>query len=240
MGAGEAPHSQHSTRRSSHRVRSTWYRARRPVPAVAVIILLTALAATVWVNVLNRPDPTAGGCLVTAAAVAPAGSATGTAGRRLPAAGLDEVPPAPPQEVAVRVLNANGERGQAGIVAHKLAALGFARAAEPANDPLHPGFDLRCHGEIRFGPAGRATARTLSLAVPCAELVGDDRHGPVVDLALGTEFTGVRPNAAARKALHDLSRIGEALLPMQGGQAAGAVAAAVDPELLRAARQTEC
>ncbi|HEX2300201.1 MAG TPA: hypothetical protein VHH34_17105, partial [Pseudonocardiaceae bacterium] len=79
----------------------------------------------VWVGVLNRPDPTAGGCVAAAAA------ATGSSvippplryGQRLPAEGLDTVAPMPPQQAVVRVLNANGERGEAGIVASGLANL---------------------------------------------------------------------------------------------------------------------
>lgn len=228
-------------RESSQNHRSTWYRARKPLPAVTVIVALAAMAGMVWVSVLNRPDPTAGGCQ---AAVALSGSSVApgavTPGWRLPMEGLDDVPPAPPQHVVVQVLNANGQRGQAGVVAVELAELGFVPTAEPANDPLHPAFDLLCHGEIRFGAAGEAAARTLSVAVPCAELVRNLRPDPVVDLALGTEFIRVRPNAAARETLRGLVRIGERLLPAQGGQAGGAVAPAVDPELLRDARDVPC
>lgn len=230
---------------SSLTQRSTWYRARKPLPAVAVMVVLAAVAGSVWVNVLNRPDPTAGGCGAAAHTSAPAaGSSVGPApvdaGQRLPAHGLDAVPPVPPQQVAVQVLNANGQRGEASIVAAGLAELGFVPTAEPTNDPHHPAFDLRCHGEIRFGPAGAAAARTLSLAVPCAELVRDFRPDAVVDLALGTEFTNLRPNGAAREALHGLVRLGQPMLPTHGGQAAGVVAPAVDPVLLREARTVDC
>lgn len=219
-----------------------WYRARNPLPAAIVIVALAAVAGLVWVSVLNQPDPTAGGCV--AAAVAATGSSTVPAplryGQRLAAHGLDSVAPAPPQHVVVQVLNANGERGEAGIVATELANLGFVPTAEPTNDPLHPGFDLLCHGEIRFGPAGQPAARTLSLAVPCAELVRDSRPDAVVDLALGTEFVAVRPNEAAREALRNLVALGEPVRSGQGGQAAGAAVPAVDPELLHQARQVGC
>ncbi|MGH4024586.1 MAG: envelope integrity protein Cei [Pseudonocardiaceae bacterium] len=219
-----------------------WYRARNPLPATVVIVALTAVAGLVWVGVLNQPDPTAGGC------VAAAAGATGSSvspvpmryGQRLPADGLDPVAPAPPQHAVVRVLNANGERGEAGIVASGLASLGFVPSAEPTNDPLYPGFDLRCHGEIRFGPTGQAAARTLSLAVPCAELVRDTRPDAVIDLALGTEFVDLRPNDAAREALQSLVRLGEPMLPTPGGQAAGAAVPAVDSDTLHDARQVSC
>ena len=165
---------------------STWYRARKPLPAVIVIVLLSAIAGLVWMGVLNRPDPTSGGCQAatndTARSSLPL--APVTPGQRLSAEGLDAVPPAPPQLVVVQVLNANGQRGEAAVVASGLAELGFAPTAEPTNDPLHPTFNLRCHGEIRFGAAGQAAARTLSLAMPCAELVRDARSDGMVELAL--------------------------------------------------------
>lgn len=219
-----------------------WYRARNPLPATAVIIALAAIAGLVWVSVLNQPDPTAGGCVAAATAVtgSPVVPAPLRYGQRLPADGLDTVAPVPPQHAVVRVLNANGERGEAGIVMTGLADLGFVPAAEPTNDPLHPAFDLHCHGEIRFGPAGQAAARTLSLAVPCAELVRDTRPDEVVDLALGTEFVDLRPNDAAREALRSLARLEEPMLPTPGGQAAGAAVPAVDPDTLHEARQASC
>ncbi|MGH3909484.1 MAG: envelope integrity protein Cei [Pseudonocardiaceae bacterium] len=225
-----------------HTQRSTWYRARRPLPAVAVIAALTTVAGLVWVIVLNRPDPTTGGCVAAALAASRSSTipASLTHGERLSADGLDPVPPTPPQRVVVQVLNANGERGEAGVVTTGLADLGFVPTAEPTNDPLHPTFDLLCHGEIRFGPAGQSAARTLSLAVPCAELVRDTRPDTAVDLALGTEFASLRPNGAAREALQGLARLGEPVLPAHGGQAAGAPVPAVDPDLLHEARQVNC
>jgi hypothetical protein len=219
---------------------SPWYRARKPLPAVAGIVVLSVLAGLVWWGVLNRPDPTAGGCRAAAAAAESAAPVVVTPGERLSATGLDTVPPAPPQAVTVQVLNANGERGEAGVVSVKLAELGFVPTAEPTNDPLHPDFDLRCHGEIRFGSAGEAAARTLSLAVPCAELVRDARPDEVVDLALGTEFTQLRPNDAGREALRGLMALGPPVEPSRNNQAARPAAAAVDPELLRQARAMTC
>ena len=224
--------------------RSTWYRARKPLPALTVIVMLSVVAGLVWVGVLNRPDPTAGGCQAAAEAVWAGSSVTPapvTPSRRLPPHALDAVPPAPPQTVVVQVLNANGERGEAGVVAGELAELGFVPTAEPTNDPLHPAFDLRCHGEIRFGAAGQAAARTLSLAVPCAELVRDARPDEVIDLALGTEFTTLRPNDAAREALRGLVLLGQpADGESPGGQPARLVAPAIDPDLLRQARAVTC
>jgi hypothetical protein len=198
-----------------------------------VIVALGVLAALVWVIALNRTDLTAGGCQDAAAAAL-------TPGQRLPQTGLDGVPPAPPEQVTVHVLNANGQRGEATVVATGLAALGFDPADEPGNDPLHPAFDLPCYGEIRFGPAGQAAARTLSLAVPCAELVRDGRPDPVVDLALGTRFTALGPNDAARETLQGLVQQGQPILISRGGQNTGSPTPAVNSGLLHQARQADC
>ncbi len=216
------------------------YRARKPMRAVLLAVVLSTVAGLVWAGVL-QPDSTEGGCQ-TAAAVTP--------GQRLPFDGLDGVPPAPPQQVRVQVLNASGTRGEAAVVGGGLSELGFAPSDTAADDPLHPAFDLRCHGEIRFGAAGQAAARTLSLALPCADLVRDARPDSMVDLALGTKFTALRPNAAARQALRDLAQLTQPapVEPSQGGLAvqngprsrSESMTPLVAPALLSQARQVQC
>ncbi|MGH3898077.1 MAG: envelope integrity protein Cei [Pseudonocardiaceae bacterium] len=212
-------------------------RPRKPMPAVLLAVILSTVAGLVWAAVL-QPESTAGGCQAAVAASTP--------GQRLPFDGLDRVAPASPQQVRVQVLNASGTRGEAAIVGGGLSELGFAPTDTPADDPLHPAFDLRCHGEIRFGLAGQAAARTLSLAVPCAELVRVVRPDSMVDLALGTRFTTLRPNAAAYQALQDLTEPDQSALgePSPGGLAAQAVrqpvTPSVAPTLLNQARQVRC
>jgi hypothetical protein len=205
--------------------------------ALLLVVILSSAAGLVWLNVLHQTE---NGCPRPAAN-----------GQKLPTDGLDAVSPAPPQFTRVRVLNANGRLGEATIVDGALAHLGFASTA-PANDPLHPDLDLRCYGEIRFGAPGQAAARTLSLAVPCAELVRDVRPDSEIDLALGTRFLALRPNDAARTALLDSAGLGRLMqvVPPHGGLAAQAgppdqasiqpAVPVVDPSLLRRARQVTC
>ncbi|MGH3837326.1 MAG: envelope integrity protein Cei [Pseudonocardiaceae bacterium] len=229
--------------------RSRRYRTRRPMRAVLLALVLSTVAGLVWAGVL-LPEATAGGCQEAADTAA----AAVTPGQRLPVDGLDGVSPAPPQQVRVQVLNASGTRGEAAIVGGGLSELGFAPTDTAANDPLHPAFDLLCHGEIRFGVAGQAAARTLSLAVPCAELVRDARPDSMVDLALGTKFTTLRPNAAAHQALQVLAQPGH---PAPVESSLGGLAAqsrpqsiaqsltqptdpVVTPTLLSQARQVTC
>lgn len=224
---------------SSPRQRSNRYRRRKPLPALLLILVLAAAAGAVWASVLGRTDPEALGC-----PAPPQLTGAVPTGEALPATALDGVAPAPPQLVRVQVLNGNGQRGEAGIVAAGLTDLGFVPAAEPANDPLHPSFELTCHGQIRFGTAGMAAARTVSLVVPCAELVRDVRPDDVVDLALGTEFTELAPSPEARAVLDGLLQLGQPAPPPvdapQGGQAAGPVQPTIDPQQIAAARAASC
>jgi LytR cell envelope-related transcriptional attenuator len=227
--------------------RAEGYRRRRPMHALLLVVVLSATAVLVWTSVLHQ---TAGGCQDAAAPSAALGSS-----QRLPANGLDGVMPAPPQFSRVQVLNANGVRGEATMVDGTLAQLGFAPTTRPANDPQFPDFNLHCYGELRFGAAGQAAARTLSLAVPCAALVRDDRPDATVDLALGTKFLAVSPNSAARRVLLDLAGLGRPALAessVRGGLAAqpdlppGSEAQpqpavpVVNPDLIRQARQVKC
>ncbi|MDQ3988285.1 MAG: envelope integrity protein Cei [Actinomycetota bacterium] len=214
------------------------------MPALLLILLLGSVAGTVWLTVLGSTPSQPLGCPPSppAAGALPSGEA-------LDRTALDEVPPAPPQLARVQVLNGNGQRGQAAIVSAGLADLGFRPAAEPTNDPLYPTFGLACHGQIRFGAGGVAAARTLSLVVPCAELVRDLRPGDVVDLALGTGFTGLEPSAEAQSVLGSLVRLGQPAATSearqggqaaQGGQAGESVQPAIDPQQIVAARDVNC
>jgi hypothetical protein len=220
--------------------------------ALLLVVILSAAAVLVWTSVLRQSED---GCDSTGPGTAGAVSAASPgSSQRLRANGLDDVTPAPPQFTRVQVLNANGVRGEATMVDGTLAQLGLAPTTKPANDPQYPGFDLRCYGEIRFGAAGQAAARTLSLVVPCAELVRDNRPDAGVDLALGTKFLSVKPNNAARSALIDLAGLGR---PAPAGSPRGGLAAApdlpagsaampppavpvVNPDLIRQARQVRC
>ncbi|MGB6163641.1 MAG: envelope integrity protein Cei [Pseudonocardiaceae bacterium] len=237
---------------SAKRVKA--YHTRRPGPGILLAVILSMVAGLVWFNVLHQTE---GGCPSRSAASQSA-TAAALSSYRIPANGLDTVRPAPPQFTRVEVLNAGGVTGKATIVDGALAQLGFAPTSTPANDPQYPDFDLHCYGEIRFSAEGQAEARTLSLALPCADLVRDVRPGAGVDLALGTKFIAVQPNDAARTALLELAGLGQ---PVPAGPSRGGLAAQmgtqsmagttgmagmtqsapmVNPELLRRARQVTC
>lgn len=96
--------------------------------------------------------------------------------------------------------------------AHELQADGAALKdygfAAPAaggygNDPMYPQ-GMACLNQIRFGPAGSGAAAALWVLAPCAELVDDGRKDAVVDLALGTYFSGLDVTADAQEVLRML------------------------------------
>ncbi|MPZ66415.1 MAG: envelope integrity protein Cei [Pseudonocardiaceae bacterium] len=208
------------------------------MPGVVLLALLGVVSVVVWTTVLGPAASEAIAC------PPPSSTAPPYSGDTLPRTALDTVAPAPPQLASIRVLNANGMRGEASIVSEGLTGLGFVTADAPINDPLHPDFGLSCHGQIRFGTQGEPAARTISLVVPCAQLVRDVRTDDVVDLSLGTEFIGLRPSAEARSALRSLAQLGEPAPPSdgepRGGQVGDEVQPTIDPELVQAARHARC
>jgi hypothetical protein len=128
-------------------------------------------------------------------------------------------------------------------VAAQLRDLGFS-VQGTGNDPLFPQENLECYGQIRFGAAGEAAASTLTLVMPCAELVRDGRQDAGVDMSVGTGFGDFNPGRAARDALDQLTE--------PGGGSDGAANAdphaadpaptqpAIDPELVKEARDANC
>lgn len=112
--------------------------------------------------------------------------------------------PADPSQIPLRVLNASAVAGQAMTVTDELRQAGFTSIRQQANDPLYPAWDLRCYGEIRYGYAGLAEARTVLIIAPCAQLVRDDRADNSVDLSLGKLYQ-IEP--ISKKVQQELTRI---------------------------------
>ncbi|MBB5156308.1 envelope integrity protein Cei [Saccharopolyspora phatthalungensis] len=185
------------------------YRRRRPLPALVVLVGLVVLSGLLWTRIFDSVKD-----INAATTCNPPGApmATPKAGDRpapvplgsmLPRTALDSTTPIPPQDVRVRVLNGNGESRQASLVSDELANLGFAKGGAD-NDPVYVNYDLRCHGQIRFGGAGVSAARTLSLIAPCAQLVRDERQDASVDFALGTGFDDIKTTSEAKQVLQEL------------------------------------
>ncbi len=203
-------------------------RRRRRAPFVAVVAVLAALTAATWTTVLANASGPAGpqSCPPPVSGPPP--------GEPLPPDALDAVPPAPPAQVATRVLNAGGQRGQANLVAAQLGDQGFGSAGPPGNDPFHPDGGMECVGQLRFGPAGEAAASTLSLVLPCAELVRDGRTDATVDVAVGSAFGDINPPRPVRDVLETLGA------PSPADDDGGDAPAPPDPAVLEEARDARC
>jgi LytR cell envelope-related transcriptional attenuator len=214
------------------------YERRRQHPILALVSALAVLATLTWAVVLVNATESSG------AASCPTPSTGPMPAEVLAANSLDQVTPALIGAVRVRVLNAGGQRGQANLVSAQLSDLGFTEATPPANDPSYPDGDMDCVGQLRFGPAGEAAATTLSLVLPCTELVRDGRGDDIVDVAVGTGFGEVNPTRAVRAALDELAA------PTAGSDGSTNAADAdpnaapapppLDPELRSAARNIAC
>ena len=178
------------------------YGRRHPLPALLMLVVLATASVIVWVHVLGQANNT------TAQAHCPAGQNTPAklpTLTPLPYAALNNVVPAPASQVKVRALNASTQVGLADRIDAELQKLGFVQAAPPANDPRYPLGDMRCFGQIRFGPNGESAARTVSLVEPCAQLVEDSRQDASVDLALGAYSNDLAPTPDTQLVLAQLA-----------------------------------
>lgn len=123
---------------------------------------------------------------------------------------LAQVRPAPPASFTVNVYNASQQRGLAKTLSDELRSIGFQQVGTVSNDPLYPAGDLRCVGEIRYGNAGVASARTALMLMPCAQLVVDNRVDESVDLSIGALYTFEGTPDAVKQ---QLTAIGQAAAP---------------------------
>jgi hypothetical protein len=217
------------------------YQRRRRGPIAILVAVVAVLAIVTWTTVLLTSRTGAG------PAACPSPKDGSSIGDVLAPDALDSTAPVPAPTVAMRVFNAGGQRGQALLVAAQLKEWGFSEAAPPNNDPRYPDGKLDCVGQLRFGRAGDAAASTLSLVLPCVELVRDGRSDASVDVSVGTAFGDLNP----RRFASGLAVLDQLADPAQGGtgstnadpDAQGEqqpAPAAADPALLQKARDAHC
>lgn len=227
------------------RERGRGYRRRKPIPAIVIAVLLVVAAIVVWVKVIDRADNTAA---ATSCPPVPSvgGKPAPQIGTPLPYNALAKVTPAPPSEIQVSVYNASTKHGAAQIVSTSLMQLGFNVTGDPQTDPAYPQSDsnandvLACQGQIRFGANGESAARTLSLVLPCTQLVKDNRQDASVTVSIGSKFGTVAPNGDTQQVLKQLTNFANAHPVPQGGQQAQGLAPQISPQLLSAAASTPC
>ncbi len=219
------------------------YRKRRPLPAFLLILVLGIAATIVWFKVMARDNEVSAAAHCAppsppASAVTP-GQPAPTLGKALEPNALDRTEPAAPSSALVRVLNGSSQRGQARLVTESLRALGFTQIGDPGTDPVYVE-SMTCRSQIRFGAQGTATARTISLIEPCAELVRDERQDATVDVVLGGKFDDLHPNRAAKTLVDQLNDFAKQNPPAQGGLQADAPQPKLDSALLTQARNVKC
>ena len=228
------------------RERGRGYRRRKPIPAIVIVVVLVVAAIVVWVKVINRADNT------TAATSCPpvpsvSGKPAPQIGTPLAYNALVKVTPTPPSEVQVNVYNASTKHGAAQVVSTSLLQLGFNVAGNPQTDPAYPQSDsnakdvMACQGQIRFGANGESAARTLSLVLPCTQLVRDNRQDASVTVSVGSKFGTVAPNGDAKQVLKQLADFANAHPIQPGGQQSQqGLAPQISPQLLSGAASTPC
>ncbi|WP_024796844.1 envelope integrity protein Cei [Tomitella biformata] len=209
------------------------FRRRHTIPALIAVGALVALVLITWSFALSRTADTVAATACNAPSAADSaveGEPAHALGTRADGTILRTSSPAPLWDTPVRVFNANGQSGQAAQVAAQFSDIGFAPAPDNqvSNDPVYTKQNLQCQGQIRYGEAGEAAANTVWLAMPCAELIRDSRTDNTVDVALGTLFNDVSPNADADALLKTL-RVD-----------AGEPAPALDENLIDGAHAVRC
>ncbi len=210
------------------------YRRRHFQPWIATVAVLAVLGIIVWMYALTKSDEATVAMACNSPNVTrsadPNAPAPAPLGTRVGSSTLRDVEPAALSQTRVRVLNANGQRGEASHVASQLSELGFATTADVVgNDAVYVDQNMQCTGQIRFGDQGLPAAASLQLAVPCAELIQDARGDDSVDLALGTYFNDIAPNNDAEEVLRTLK-----------DPPIGSTPPPLDLKLLQAARTARC
>ena len=155
--------------------------ARRPIPALIFLLLLSLLAAIVWWRVLHRAEQTSTGQSSSSCA-RPSGTATKAV---LPS----------PAKVRVTVLNGNGRSGLAASVSRQLRARGF-KIATYGNDEPVAGV-----GEVRYTAAYASDATVVHAYFPGTVLVVRAGTPSGVTVSLGAKFKTMATRAQVKAAL---------------------------------------
>ncbi|MBA0125721.1 envelope integrity protein Cei [Haloechinothrix sp. YIM 98757] len=213
------------------------YRRYRPVPALVVFTLLGLVSGYIWISVLT-------GDANIDQAVRCEPRASELSDEELESVGhdaLDHVTPLPPDKISVQVLNAGSVRGQAMLTTDTLRKMGFTEAGQPANDAIYADESANCRGQLRYGGNGERAARTLSLLVPCFELVRDGREDASVDFVIGSGFGNILARPEAHTALEQLAEFSARQAGTGDNElSAGQAEPDIDEELLSEARSASC
>lgn len=141
--------------------------ARRPIPALIFLLILSLLSGLVWWRVLHRPD---------------SGAASGPKSSSCSAASATAVAWPKPATVTVTVLNATNRAGLAHDVAGQLKGRGF-RIGPIGNDPA-----TSTATQVRYGTNSATAARLVQLYLPGSQLVATTGDSRTVVVAVGRSY----------------------------------------------------
>jgi hypothetical protein len=186
---------------------------RRPLPALAFLVILTLLAGVVWWRVLHRAKshPRASSTSSCSSVLSPpstgSSGSSGPSGSSSPSgpASLSSPvrPPRPPRilpipsKITVQVLNSTERTGIAGKATKVLKTDGFV-VKKASNDTggLIPGV-----GQIRYGPGTLPAATLLSYYFPAATMKLTASTSDIVIVSLGSKYRQPATKVAVRRAL---------------------------------------
>jgi LytR cell envelope-related transcriptional attenuator len=147
----------------SYRVR----RQRRSVIVICVVLLGLAGAFYYASSYFRATAPQPGACTTESVAV-----------------------PLRPSDVSLNVYNATSRKGLAAAASKTAIDRGF-KVKAIGNDPKKA--TIKQTAQVRFGPAGEASAKLVIAHVPGAVGVNDKREGDTVDLVLGNAWKSFGP-----------------------------------------------
>jgi LytR cell envelope-related transcriptional attenuator len=173
--------------------------ARRPLPAVVFILLLSLLSAIVWYRVLNRTPATAQKATITtptshSCAPKPATKTTAKAKASTPTRAVPVVWPST-STVHIAVLNGTSRAGLAKSVAGQLRTRGF-KIGTISNDTV----STVTVTQVRYGPTQATAAKLVQLYLPGSRLVPNSSKAATVTVSLGSSYSRLSTNAAVARA----------------------------------------
>ena len=202
-------------------------RRQRPVWLIAVIIAVGAVVMAglgFGLSILLRPSPS------TDAAAGSSASASPLPCKTTMVSPAETLPRS--NKVKINVYNSTSRVGLATDTAKVLSARGF-KIQDVDNDPTRQ--MVAGVAEIRYGPKGAAGAQLLSFYIPGAVMIGDNRTGKVVDVALGQAYKKLNGEAEIAAAMASpspsMSGAGCATMPAAGSSASPDASVAPSPSL---------
>jgi len=159
--------------------------ARRPLPALAFLLVLTVLTAVVWWRVLHRSNTSS-----------PPATNAGSKPVTCASAGAKPLTLPAPRTVTVDVLNGAGRNLLATQVTAQLKSRGFKTGTPGDASSPYGGV-----AEIEYGKSGKAAATLLSFYLPGSRLLAGSNTGTNLTLILGSGYKALASQTSVNAAV---------------------------------------